>query len=858
MISPNDLKQPFWAMEVDQTIQTLQSDTRGLTSTEVGKRKLIFGTNTIPEKQRLTRTRIVLNQLRSPLIAVLGAAGVLTILLREWTDALVIFGAVTVNTFMGFWQENKAETVLEQLKSYIVTRARVRRAGEEHELTASDLVPGDLVRLAPGDRVPADGRLLSSTDLEIDESVLTGESLPTVKKTQALAHTTILPERASMVYAGTHVIQGFGDAIIVATGPTTEMGRIAALSATKSEEPTPLQRNVGRFSKQIGLGLGVLTVLLFLYGLRLGHPPVEMFLMAVAIAVSAVPEGLPVALTVILAVGVERLAKRKAVVRRLLAAETLGSTTVILTDKTGTLTQARMELVGLVPRGMDEKRMLTLAMRNIDVVIENPEAPPNEWHISGKGVEVALCRAAGLRGMLSNTSGILDRIPFDSRYKYSATLTAEGGEGHAIYLGAAEILVNASAMDINERNQWLMEIERRASTGERILGLASKTLSRLKRPDESGAIAHLEFHGLFAFRDPLRASVAPAMQRIGKAGVRTVILTGDHRGTAEAIGKALGLASKPGSIMTGSELHALKDQELIGRLPHIDVFARVTPEQKLRIAKLFQRRGDVVAMTGDGVNDAPTLQAADIGIAVGSGTEVAKSAADLVILDDNYETIVSAIEEGRGIMENIRTVIVYLLSNGLDEFLLIGGSLVAGLTLPLNALQILYVNFFLDSFPGVAFAFERSGARLDRPEDGGKRLLDAESRFLLFAIGTLGSIFLFIFYSTLTNLGLPYGYAQTLTFATLATYTLFAAFSLRNLREPIWRYNPFSNRALTIGAIVGLGFTLAAIYAPVLNRLLNTTPVPPIWLILVVGYGFAAVGMVEGGKWLFRPKPTNA
>lgn len=869
--------EPFWAIDATEVFSVLHSRPEGLAEEEVSARRALFGPNEIPDRRRLTKTRLVFSQLSNPFIIVLVFAGAITLAFREWVQAAVIFAAVAANTALGFWQEWKAETTLAFLRTYVRTRARVRRAGAEREIDASLLVPGDLVRIAQGDRVPADLRLIFVADLEVDESVLTGESLPAAKREGVLPAGTALGERGSMAFSGTLVVGGFGDGVVTATGAETEFGKIASLLAHAEREPTPLQRAMGRFSARAGLILGILVLLLFGVGVVIGYDLFEMFLIAVAVAVSAVPEGLPVALTVVLAIGVERLARRRGVVRRLLAAETLGSTTLILTDKTGTLTEAKMALAAVLPRGAGvwsadrppagqdragheiEARLLADALRNTDVILENPDDPPRNWRVVGRPLETALVVGAARLGVrlpeVAAEAEIIERLPFRSEYKFSASVSRTDSRYRLILLGAPEVLLDYCDLVPAARDAILATLDRRARGGERVLGVASREFTGGGFPSalKDRAFRNLVFRGLIAFRDPVRSGVSAALHRIAEAGVRTAITTGDHPGTAEAVARELGMVDGKGAVLTGRDLEALRPEELAARADSVAVYARVTPEQKLGLVRLYQARGEVVAVTGDGVNDTPALQAADIGIAVGSGTDVAKSAADLVILDDNFETIVSAIEEGRNILSNIRKVVVYLLSDVFDELFLIGGALVAGVALPLSALQILFVNFFSDSFPAVALAFERG---VDGPGRRPRRLdrnfFDPEMRFLILVIGVSTSFLLLVLYLALLRLGFPPELVRTFIFASFGTYTLFLSFSVRSLSRSIFAFNPFSNRHLVAGVAVGLLLTAAVLYVPLLQEVFGTVALPAPWLAAVFGVGVVNVAAVECSKWLFR------
>ena len=862
MLDSKSIKQPFWSMSVEETLHALETRMEGLSEEEVGRRIGLFGLNEIRDGMGLSWLRLFLNQFKSPLIFILIVAGTVTFFLKDWLDTGVILGAVLVNVILGFYQEAKAENVLELLKSYVKTRTRIRREGGENIIDAVRLVPGDIIRVSLGDKVSADGRIIFANNFEVDESVLTGESIPVEKKADPVETPASVADRSSMVFGSTLAVGGFADVVITATGMNTEFGKITALLEKKNESKTPLQIAIAHFSFWSGLILLIMTIGLFSFGIYLKYNTLEMFLIAVAVAVSAVPEGLPIALTVIMAVGVEHLAKRKGIVRRLLAAETLGSTSLILTDKTGTLTEAKMELTGLIPyRGSSSEQVNNLlieALTTVDVVIENPNEEPSKWRMFGNIMEVALVRGAVQKGIfvdrILKENPVFDRLAFSSDRKFAASVHAHNSSRRMMLLGAPEILIHKTSLSEEEKNEIIKEIDERAFSGERVLGVVSTEPA----PDNYKSLKEYDFHslnfdGLITFRDPLRPGVFESMQRISEAGVKTIIVTGDHKGTAEAVARELGLIDGKGAVLTGDDLNHLDKDEFYSRADKTTVYARVTPEQKVKIAKMYKEKGYIVAMTGDGVNDAPALDEANIGIALGSGTEVTKSAADLVILDNNYETIVVAIEQGRRIFDNIRKVIVYLLSNSLDELFLIGGSIFAGLTLPISAIQILFVNFFSDSFPAIAFAFEKGVDDIGKyPKKSSANLFDGQIKFLLLAIGATTSVFLFLLYHSLLKRGFQPEVVRTFIFASFGTYTLLASFSLRSLDKSIFRYNPFSNLYLFGGVTMGIGLTLSAVYLPFLQKILGTVSLSLFWAIGVGLVGIFNILAIEFGKFVYK------
>lgn len=854
------LKRSFWALPLGEVLDTLETTKSGLTEEEAEERRTLFKKNSLPPRTKLTKVSIFLRQFRSPLIILLVAATTITIFLRDYKDAVVILAAIMANVGLGFYQESKAESALAHLKTYIKERSRVFRNGQEVEIDAADLVPGDIVHLSQGDRVPADGRLIYINDFMVDESILTGESLPVMKNTEPSSFKAVLADRKSMVFSGTLVVQGFANAVISATGPETELGKIAKLVAGSEKETTPLQRAIFNFSLKTGSILVAATIGIFFLGLSLGVAPLEMFLISVAITVAAVPEGLPVALTVILAIGVQRLAQKNGVVRKLLAAETLGNTSVILTDKTGTLTQAKMNLskVSIFDRSVKEPEILKYALLNTDVVVENQRENYDKWRIIGRPLEIAMVKSAAERGILlhevKHEIEVLDYLPFTSKNKFSASLVKVGDQHILNVLGAPEILLKFADVDETERKKLLREIDKMAFAGERVLGLATRVVTK---PDNfslrhKDAFLGINFLGTLSFRDPVRPSAKEAIEKVRKAGVRTIILTGDHRGTAEAVAKELGIHIDRDEVIDGIELDALSDEELKNKLTILKIVSRVSPEGKLRVAKALQDLGEVVAMTGDGLNDAASLKQADIGIAMGSGTDVAKDVSDLVLLDDNFDTIVAAIEEGRRIIENIRKVIVYLFSSVFDELILIGGALIVGIALPLNALQILFVNFVADSFPALSLAFENHVDYLASRRKISKNLFDKEMSFLTFAVGLPTSALLFGLYWWLLRAGYDPLVVQTFIFTAFGSYSTLLIFSIRSLRQPIWAYNPFSNPMLMVGSILGLVSILATVYWLPLQNLMGTVALPLPWLLGVLGVGLANLIMIELGKFALR------
>lgn len=855
----------FWNMSLHDVANFLSTSIEsGLSDVEANERLQAFGLNTINVSKQTKWFKILLNQIKSPLIIILIFAGSVTLALSHYQDSIFIFVAVIINSLLGFYQENKAERALSQLRTYLRERTRVVRDSKEKEIDAEELVPGDLIRLSQGDRVPADARVVFVNDFQVDEAVLTGESLPVLKVPDIAQLDTTLSDQKSMVFAGTLVTQGICVGLVCRTGSFTEFGKIASVIAETENQKTPLQEAIIKFSIYSSIIISILTLIVFFTGLFAGYSVIEMFLTAVAIAVSAIPEGLPISMTVILAVGVERMAKRKGIVRKLSAAEALGGTTVILTDKTGTLTMAKMVMSKVVTFGLDENRLISLALTNANVLIENPNEDPMSWRMNGRIMERALVQSSALRGIplseITSHKHVLQTLPFNAVQKFSAAFIREGNKHLLVFFGAPDVLINHSALSSKEKENLLNEIENLASSGERVLGVATKEITKIENfsINKDLPLTELSFDGFITFHDPIRPSIKSTIERINYAGIKTVILTGDHRGTAVAVAKEVGINVSDNSVLDVSELALLSEEELKKRLPTISVISRVTPFDKLRIAKLYQDSGEVVAMTGDGVNDAPSIKQADVGIAMGSGTEVAQSVADLVLLDDNFETIVSAIEEGRQILNNIRKVLVYLFSNVTDGLILIGGSLVTGLPLPLNPLQILWVNFFTGSFPAIAFAFEKDPDNLShKPRSLKNGLFDPLMKFLILVIGISTSALLFVLYFVLLKSGFEEQIVKTFTFAAFGTYTLLVALSVRSLDRSIFSYPISSNRYLTGGISIGFLLMIFAIYVPALQNVFGTVSLPFQWVLGVVFVGILNIVLIEQVKKFFRNKNSK-
>ncbi len=860
---------PPWALSADETIAGLETTYLGITDKEAGIRLLKYGSNTFHTQEKVNIVSLFLKQFLSPLIFLLIGAAILTSILDEWINTIVITLAVLINVLLGFYHEYQAENTLEKLATYIKDRARVIRGGVEQEIDSSLLAPGDIVKLSYGARVPADSRLLNINDFSVDEAILTGESMPVSKTEEQFPVTALVAERKNIAHAGTLVVQGYATAVVYATGNKTEIGKIAGIVSATHRIRTPLQKSVSHLAWIIFWVVFFMVIAILILGITRGEQILPMLLLSTAVAVGAVPESLPVALTVILAIGAGRIAEKKGIIRKLTAAETLGSTTLIMTDKTGTLTMADMQLVSIDETAEilsghktkkifsnEKKNLLELALLNVDVSIENPTEDKANWIFRGRPFEVNIVKACRTHNIpLDTISSSAPRLilPFNSTNKFSV---AEK-DGEYVVMGAPDILLSKS--DISkakylQAESWINDISRE---GKRLIGIAT-VLKKHKKHFSLEDIEGLNFLGVFVFYDPIRPQVPDAIKNIESHGVKMVLVTGDLVGTALAVSKSLDWEVKESEVLTGLDLQSLSDEQLLGDIPKIKIFARVTPKDKLRIGQLYQKLGEVVAMTGDGVNDAPSLKAMDIGISLGSGSDVAKAASDLVLLDDNFEIISLAIDEGRRILSNIRKTFVYLMSNSFDEVFVIGGSLLMGVPLPLTALQIIWVNLFTGSLPALAFAFDED---MDKEKKVGSEthlVFTRNVKALILGPGLLSSLLLFILYYFLIQTGTDLGVVRSVFFVCFSSYILVIAFTLRSLNHSVFSYSIFSNKKLNLGIVIGIVVLVMTMTIPRMREIFEISQLPLAWTPFVLFWLIFNVFLVEGTKYFLRHQKQSS
>ena len=889
---------PAWYRKsILEAAAELETDlTTGLTHSTAAGRLEKYGPNELQAQQGPTVWQKILSQLKDFLILLLLGAAVISLFLGETSDAIVIFLVVVLNTVLGVVQELKAEKALSALEELTAPLAKVHREGQTREVAAKELVPGDLILLEAGDFVPADARLVTADSLQVNESALTGESVPVAKEAEFTAAEDLpLGDQKNMVFKGTIVTFGRGRALVTGTGMDTELGRIAGLLQTGPEEKTPLQKRLDSFGKQIGLlAIGV-CLFIFLVGILRGNRFYEMFLVAVSLAVAAIPEGLPAIITIVLALGVQRMAGQKAIIRRLPAVETLGSATVICSDKTGTLTQNAMTVRRIVtgtadyavtgeglkaegefrrgeaPVTVEEQPLLDLILK-IGALCNDAEFLPEEAQIIGDPTEGALVVAAAKAGMtrkeLQATYPRTQEYPFDSVRKRMSTvhqgtlvpkLAGEKGEDRHWLLvkGAPDLVLENCQWWLGEDGPQELTAARKVEllkVNHQLATEALRVLAFAFRPDPpSGSPVEevekdLTFVGFMGMIDPPRPEAKAALQVCQEAGIAVKMITGDHRDTAVAIAEQLGLAGSTEAVLVGAELEALDGAELAQRVDGVSVFARVSPEHKVRIVDALKQNGAIVAMTGDGVNDAPALKKADIGAAMGqTGTDVAKEAADMVLADDNFATIVRAVQEGRVIFENIKKTVYFLLSCNLGEIVTIFTAILLGWPVPLYPIQILWVNLVTDSLPALALGVDPpEGDIMKRPplhpEEG---LFDRKARMLLGVFGV------FIAAVTLTafRLGLresvPKG--ETMAFATLGLCQLVHAYNFRSLTTSLWRRGIFQNKQLVWASATSAFLHLIVFFTPWLRGIFRTELLPlNDWLIVC---GLALTPLLMGEIW---------
>lgn len=879
----------WYAKTNEETFRDLDSQPAGLTLQEAGKRLEKHGPNEIQAAKRISAWQILLEQFKNILILILLGATILSLFLGHGVESIVIAVIVLFAVFLGFIQEYRAERAIEALREMAAPTASVLRDGAEVKIPARELVPGDVVILHTGDRIPADGRLLEAINLQIEEAALTGESVAVEKQTDALHGSDLgVGDRKNMVYAGTAATYGRGTAVVVATGMNTEFGKIAQLLQTVETSRTPLQQNLDKVGTALARVAFVVVALIVALGLMRGQPFIEMLIFGIALAVAVVPEALPAVVTISLAIGVQKMVKRHALIRRLPAVETLGSTSVICSDKTGTLTKDEMtarklysggELftvsgAGYSPVGefsRDGKKvtelpdavrkMLIAATLASDTTLIKTEQK-DDWDIKGDPTEGAFVVAAAKAGLqkssLDSEYPRVNEIPFTSETKRMTTLHQSNGSVVAYAKGAPEIILQdcdfeltaegIKPLDEKGRTRILKAAADMAEDALRVLAVASKPNVTIESA-ETG----MTFLGLAGMIDPPRDEVKEAIAVCEAAGIRPVMITGDHPITAKAVARELGLL-KTGRVVTGAELETMSDEQFKEEVETIEVYARVSPTHKLRVVTALQANEHIVAMTGDGVNDAPALKKADIGIAMGiTGTDVTKEAAAMTLTDDNFASIVAAVEEGRGVFGNIKKYLMYLLSSNIGEIGLMAGSTLLGLPLPLTAVQILYVNLATDGLPALALAVDPAEKDLmkRKPRNQKSGIFTRPVVALMLAGGLWSTIVNLGLFVWAMNSGRSQAEAMTMTFVSLVLIQFFKGYNFRSDRNSVLD-KPFANKWLNRAIVWEIALLLLIIYLPALHEAFSTFALTMQDWLIILGLSLTVSPVLEMVKWMER------
>jgi magnesium-transporting ATPase (P-type) len=896
-------QRPWHSIPAEDLFGILSTTPTGLASTEAAARLAKWGHNALPEPAHRSPLLRFLAQFNNVLIYFLLIAAVAAWTLGHYIDASVIVAVVTINAIVGFIQEDKAEKALSAIRNMIAPHSSVWRDGRRLSIPAADIVPGDVVLIEAGDRVPADLRLTRVRGLLIDEAMLTGESVTSEKRESPVPPDAPLGDRSPMAYSGTLVAAGQGTGIVIATGAETEIGRINALIQSVDMLTTPLLRQINRFGERFTWVALASAVALFLFAtLFRGYPWPDALIAVVALAVGVVPEGLPAVITITLAIGVQRMAARNAVIRRLPAVETLGATSVICSDKTGTLTRNEMTARRVVTAGYsllaggsgyEPEGELTALDDDDDVAALEASASlirsgllcndahlrkaNGQWIVDGdpmEGALVALAMKAGLnpahvRAEWPRT----DEIPFDAQYRYMATrhVAAAGAHraahphGNAIFVkGAPEALLAMCAEQAHASGTtepldgayWTREIARAAAEGERVLGFAMKVPTNARKELAFSDLDHgLIFLGIVGFIDPPRDEVVRAIAECRSAGIGVKMITGDHAATAAAIARQLGLADRA-DVMTGADLDRATDEELRSLAPEIEVFARTNPEHKLRIVRALQATGSIVAMTGDGVNDAPALKQADVGIAMGrKGTEAAKEASEMVLLDDNFVSIVSAVHEGRTVYDNIRKVIAWTIPTNGGEALTVIAAILFGFTMPMTPAQILWINLILTVTLGLVLAFEppEPGVMQRAPRKANAPLLSQFLVWRIFFVSALFTVGALAVYFYALDRGHSLELARTMVVNVIVVFEIFYLFNVRYLHMTSFTLRGIlGTRAVLSALAVVVAAQFAFTYVPVMQKLFDTRPVPVLDGLVIVAAGVLLMAILEGEKILLR------
>ena len=864
----------WFAKSQEEVLNSLDTNVeKGLSSQEVEKRLQSFGRNELEVKKQESLLKKVLGQLEDPMIIVLLIAAFLSYVssgFEDWIDSVIILLIVVINAIISISQENNASKSLEALQKMSAPLAKVIRNGKLEHVETATLVPGDIIELEAGDLVPADARVLTAANLKADESAMTGESVPVNKKAlDSLPEDTVLAERKNMLISSTVITNGRATCVVTDTGMKTEVGRIANLLITEDDNTTPLQQKMAEISKILSIICLGICVLMFIVGLLYQRPILEIFMMAVSLGVAAIPEGLAAIVTIVLALGVQRLVKRHAIVKKLPAVETLGAASVICSDKTGTLTQNKMTIVEtFVESGQSETDLLTIgALCNDSKLTVTSES---EFKVTGDPTETAFVSKAFEekldKNQLEETMPRVAEIPFDSERKLMSTVHKMEQGYRVMVKGAPDVLLNRCTLPADQAQMVADKNAEMASNALRVLGVAYKDIAEVPAELTSEDLENnLTFVGLVGMIDPPRQEVKAAVEQCYEAGIRPVMITGDHKLTAVAIAKELDIFRDGDLALTGAELDLMPQEILEEEVTKYSVYARVSPEHKMRIVKAWQAKGMVVAMTGDGVNDAPALKVADIGCAMGiTGTDVAKGAADMILTDDNFATIVHAVEQGRGIFSNIKKSIQYLLSCNIGEIITIFVATALNFhQMPLVAIQLLWLNLVTDSLPALALGMEpvEPGVMKQKPRDSRKSIFaDGFAASMIFYGVLVGAITLAAYWLgeyVLSDPNIADGTANTMAFATLVFGELTRAFAVRSETRSIFSIGVFSNSAMNKAFVVSLAMQLAVLFIPFLQEIFKVQSLTGTEWVIVIALSLVPLIVSEITK-AFRRKNSPA
>ena len=858
----------FYQKNIEDIFPVFKSSRKGITQENAEKYLKIYGKNELREEEKTPLWKIILSQFTSPLIIVLLVAALISFFVGEHIDAVTILAIVVLNAILGFVEDIKAEKAIRSLKKIAVTKSRVIREGKERMIDSRELVPGDVVIIEAGDKIPADIRLFESNNLRVDEAILTGESIAILKDEKRIAEKREIFAQKNMCFMGTLVVDGWGKGLVVKTGMSTQIGKIARLTQTIGKEKTPLQKKLSVLAKQLGIACIVISFIIALTGIFFGKPPLEMFLVGISLAVAAIPEGLPAVVTITLALGVRSMVKKHVLIRRLHSSESLGSVTVICTDKTGTLTQNRMVVrkiitdeeqidvsgEGYKPQGqffINGKEIKPLFFNHLKKLFTSSlicnhstiEEKDGEWILIGEPTEGSLAALAKKSGITLPPYRLLTEFSFNSIRK-RMTVVTEGKERVAWVKGAPEVIIPRSSfvegkeglkeMNKSKKEEWLNKAKSLAKGGLRTLAIAYRKLDKSIPLKEEEVEKDLVITGIVGIIDPARAEVKEAIKKTKKAGIDVYMVTGDAALTAKAVADEIGLETK--DVMEGKELEKLTDEELKKAFTRTKIFARVMPEHKLRIVKLLQGEGHIVAMTGDGVNDAPALKQADVGIAMGlRGTDVAREASDVILTDDNFVSIVAGVEEGRHQYFNIQKFVRFLLSSNVGEIIAIFINVLMNAPLILLPAQILWVNLVTDGLTATALGIEpaEKGIMEKPPISPKTRILNKQALFVILSLGILiamGTLFFFHYF-----LEISIEKARTMAFTGIVILEMVNIWNFRSLRMPLAKIGLFSNPWFIVAWLLSIGLQIAVVYVPFMQKMFHTTALSlNDWLFMII------------------------